>query len=428
MTPNYTAKVTVIALLVFCAGMGALPNANALISPRCASLFGWGPKPAKRTFDFTLNGQNYSLPLHNREELTADEPQEIARTVQIFNAFFAKQYPHGGVDPRSNITYADGQTRRGVHPSSHGTLRGTLVVNPDLPEKYRVGIFAKPSKSFDVITRFSNGSPRPGRPDQESDTRGFALRVLGVSGTPVLQNLKDDLRTRGQPDLQVGVQDIMLNSSPTFFADIPKTYNEFLKISLLKVNNFAQAVVLYLAKVALRPNLPLAFRIFKAFQGIQSVKAHNPLDLKYFSILPSQFGAGPDAPVVKYKIEPVSEENQYVPVDEKEPFYLREALTKTIASNPIAFRLMIQVGDQDASVEDPTRPWPESSYPWIEVARVTFPKQDLVDEEVADKLAFNEWNSLDDLRPIGGINRMRLVAYLNSAAMRRKMRRQQPGK
>ena len=48
-----------------------------------------------------------------------------------------------------------GRLLRGVHPKSHGCVAAEFVVNRDIEEKYRAGLFAQPGNVHDAWIRFS---------------------------------------------------------------------------------------------------------------------------------------------------------------------------------------------------------------------------------------------------------------------------------
>jgi len=65
-------------------------------------------------------------------------------------------------------------------------------------------------------------------------------------------------------------------------------------------------------------------------------------------------------------------------------------------------------------VEDALVEWMESESPFVRVAMLRIPKQDLSSGEdlrIAENLSFTPWHALEVQRPLGGINRARKVAY-----------------
>ena len=61
-------------------------------------------------------------------------------------------------DKRTQHRNQKNKLRRGVHAKSHGCLKATFTVSPDLPEKFQVGLFAKPGETYDALIRYSNAA------------------------------------------------------------------------------------------------------------------------------------------------------------------------------------------------------------------------------------------------------------------------------
>ncbi|MFD8819576.1 hypothetical protein ACFV23_50920 [Streptomyces sp. NPDC059627] len=65
--------------------------------------------------------------------------------------------------------------------------------------------------------------------------------------------------------------------------------------------------------------------------------------------------------------------------------------------------------------------WRERDSPWLGVATLTIPAQDLLDaagqdtRDHVDTLAFNPWHAPAEFRPLGNLNRARRVVYAASA-------------
>ena len=79
------------------------------------------------------------------EQPRADEERDIERIVRALhgnNEYAFRKYKCGVRD---------------VHAKSHGILRGTLEVLPDLPNELAQGVFATPRK-YPVISRLSSTS------------------------------------------------------------------------------------------------------------------------------------------------------------------------------------------------------------------------------------------------------------------------------
>lgn len=358
----------------------------------------------------TINIFGYDLELHNYERVEKNEKKYTDETVKIIGEFFKRQYKNG-------------KTRRGVHPKTHGCYEAKMVIEDDIPEKDQVGIFV-PGKEYKTFLRFSNGGPRPGNVDSEADTRGIGIKVLGLDG-PNLLPLEKEV-----------TQDFTLNSSDSFFADSVKDYSRFMRFALLETETFGEAALQYIIDTAKRFEPAKAFRIFKAFDKIQSVKATTPLGLDYFSITAFQHGAGKYSEIVKYKVTPC-EGNWSEKINEENDNFLRENLNKHLSKKSACFSFQVQKMPRMTKnnrrslpaktkvklVERPTAPWKAERSEFKEFAKIHIPSQKAMDEKVCQRSVINPWNTLEEHKPVGGINRMRLAAYLFSIQMRSKHQR-----
>jgi hypothetical protein len=97
-----------------------------------------------------------------------------------------------------------------------------------------------------------------------------------------------------------------------------------------------------------------------------------------------------------------------------------------LAKGPIRFELSIQryVDDKKTPIEDTSIAWELASTPNVPVATLTIPQQDITSPEAREKvlvinaMSFTPWNTTDDFRPLGNLNRSRKMAYHASVALR----------
>ena len=110
------------------------------------------------------------------------------------------------------------KNRRAQHPKHHGLAQGEFVVEQDLPEELRHGLFVSP-RSLPVWLRFSNGR---GDDDTRPTLHGLALKVVDVeAGTD---------------------QDFLMVDHPVFF-----------------IKDIEEYVALFAAQVKAKGGLPWAF-------------------------------------------------------------------------------------------------------------------------------------------------------------------------
>jgi hypothetical protein len=73
-----------------------------------------------------------------------------------------------------------------------------------------------------------------------------------------------------------------------------------------------------------------------------------------------------------------------------------------------------QVQQKNMPVEDTTIEWKEKDSPFLAVARIEIPKQDIRKVEnsnFCENLSFSPWHALPQHRPVGGLNRIRKAVY-----------------
>ncbi len=89
------------------------------------------------------------------------------------------------------------------------------------------------------------------------------------------------------------------------------------------------------------------------------------------------------------------------------------------------FDILVQLQDPNKymPIEDPSIEWRESDSPFIPLAKIRIPSQAFnspEQREFCENLSFSPWNSLNDHRPIGELNRIRKEVYQASSNYRHK--------
>ena len=150
----------------------------------------------------------------------------------------------------------------------------------------------------------------------------------------------------------------------------------------------------------------------------------HPLAEDYYSQNPFRYGDY----VAKLGMVPVTpglKELEALPFDPQTPNALHEAAVEFFRTHPVEFDLLVQL-DTDLEkmpIEDAQAPWREEASSYRPVARIGIPVQDAFDPARADivdgNFSFSPAQSLVAHRPLGGINRARLVAYTALSNLRR---------
>jgi hypothetical protein len=108
----------------------------------------------------------------------------------------------------------------------------------------------------------------------------------------------------------------------------------------------------------------------------------------------------------------------------------RPALIAELRDRPYEFDIQVQLCADLAQmpVEDVTVEWPEQLSPFITVAKLRFPQQDISDDanlEKMDALSFAPWRVTAEHMPLGNIMRVRKEVYRHSSILRHKLNQQE---
>jgi hypothetical protein len=347
---------------------------------------------------------------------------------------------------------------RGVHAKDHGCVRAKFKVDENIREDLRVGVFARPGQVYDVLIRFSNASVAED-PDSTLDvktkalghgSRGMAIKLLGVSGAPLL-NTEEPL-----------TQDFLLINQPVFaFANV----EDYRVLSQIVFDSIDQPPEFFGAAFGkaffTQTKSPDALKAAQAGRtlnivgrvrsgamettppppgspptGAYQTPPASPLDNQYFSGAPFLFG---EDHAVKFSAKPVATPVGVDPRDVADSRYLRTALRKRLAApdaGDVVFKFQVQIrtakelADKiDTDIEDATVEWPQipttepprDGFPFVDVATITIPPQDFetaTQRALCESLTFSPWHGLVEHRPLGGINRLRRPVYEASSQRR----------
>ena len=279
-----------------------------------------------------------------------------------------------------------------------------LHFRPDLPADLVAG-FAQADARYPVIVRMSNAANRPG-PDTAPDMRGIALRIkvsaaeqhdLLATNYPVgpVRNARQFVRfavamAGGPVSRVVGIAGLVFSEGP------------FETVRMLR--NFAAAR-----------------------RQIESVALET-----YWSRGAMRWGP---KLAVRFLLRPASPAARTGPNLAADPEGLSKEAAARLAAGPIQFELCVQrfVDAKTTPIEDTSIAWMPEAAPIEKVATLTIRQQD-VDTPAAREMfrivnavAFNPWNTTDEFRPLGNLNRARKNVYDASAAHRLQTRwREEP--
>jgi Catalase len=322
------------------------------------------------------------------EELYPDE-QALAEEIGVV------------IERSIRMEYGPGSARRDAHPKAHGCVKAELHVMDTLPDHLAKGIFI-PGKTYQAWIRFSNGARDASQADIKGDARGMAIKVLGVAGKKLLED-----------EAQATAQDFIMINHPVFFANDPRRY-----LSLLREessDSFSKRLLIPFA-LGLKGTL-IAWKTTRK-------KISNPLQTRYWSMVPYQLGTGSDRQAVKYSARSCSATTDSIP-DKPGHDFLRDALRTTLQTGDACMEFLVQPRTSDSmDVEDSMTEWKEEKAPFYKVAAIRIPQQtfDTADQnEFCENLSFSPWHALPEHKPLGVTNRLRKGIYDHISRVRHEM-------
>ena len=284
---------------------------------------------------------------------------------------------------------------RQIHPKMNGCVKAEFIIEKNLPEELKVGLF-KEETCFPAWIRFSNGDTKP-LPDWKKDIRGFAIKIMNVPGCKIVESKPGG-----------GNHDFILMNTKNFVSRKVKQFHRILKVVTVpyKPGTFFPKLFSVIQSV------PILVRAAGA-----KIKCNHPFEIFYFSTVPYRFGD--ETKAVKYAVLP-SDKNKLEYTDKKNQDFLRANMVATLLKHEILYDFFIQFQTDAVKmpIEDPTVVWDS---PFIKMATIRIPVQKFdtpEQNEFGDNLSFNSWHALPEHRPLGNFNRVRKKIYEEMYAFR----------
>jgi hypothetical protein len=279
--------------------------------------------------------------------------------------------------------------KRAFHLKTHGCVRGTLTVDPDLPAAYRQGVFTQ-AKWEDVWMRITNIN-QPA--DNVVDLRGLALKI------------RDANKSKSLPEDPYAGQDFLMNDTRVHFLTDPRHVvraNELSPPELAKPGQPEDGIIAQAVEE----------RVKKAFGGPNS-QLNQPKSLlasEYHSRAPFRLGKNF---TIRYFVEPC-DKGQFANFNpELTRNYLTEDFVKRAQEDGICFLLKARIRPNSEVplpvIEDLLTPWEDTP---VTLAKVEFPKQNVADNGgTCDRLWFSPLNTREAHEGLGPMNAGREFIY-----------------
>ena len=260
--------------------------------------------------------------------------------------------------------------QRAVH--AKGTLlAGTFTGTPEGAALSRAAhLQGEPMR---VTARFSNGGGDPGGPDHGQDGRGLATKIYLPDGTTT---------------------DTATINLPVFFVRTPEDFLAFTRArkplpdtgrpDMQKVGAFLEQhpEALPAIQAALSPDRPLSYAQLR-YNGIHAFRWTN---------------AEGESRWVRFSWEPEAGEAGISEDEAKQrgDDYLLEEVAERAAGDGVAFRLVVQLGEEGDATDDPTQAWPQERETVV-AGRLELTGPDTERERDGDVLVFDPTRVTDGI-------------------------------
>ena len=314
---------------------------------------------------------------------------------------------------------------RDAHAKGYGLVRAEVEILDGLAPEYAQGIYALPGR-HEALIRFSNGSPHAGADAAlGSVVMGMGLKLFGIEGQTLLED---------EPDSHTF--DYALINAPIFFCNTVEHYvfiqhlflhaGEYFSRGKPGVHQFLHDWVTGMG--TLEPE-DWAWDELGAFLSLKRVQPVNLLLSTYWTMGAVRHGEY----VAKVRVAPAKEAAEKVarrhldPASATEVF--RPALVEELKERPYEFDIQVQlcVDLKRMPVEDVTVEWPEALSPFVTVAKMRLPQQDISGDDIQkqmDATSITPWRVTEEHRPLGNIMRARKEVYRQSSLLRHELNNQ----
>jgi hypothetical protein len=296
--------------------------------------------------------------------------------------------------------FKPGGFERGGNTKTHGLVKATVTVRPDLPAHMRKGIFAV-QRSYPAYIRFAGPGPDVPADIEDVGFTSMSLKIMDVPGEKIMDDEKF-------------TQDFPAICTPTFVTPTTRAnarlqYWSTLEMPLWYFLDPRDSHILDLI-----------------MQSLWNETQYNPLGQRHYSCVPYLLGEGQ---AMLYSYAPKTEVYKDIPGIPfgKVPFnYLRDNMVKTLNEKDVEFDFLVQVQTDPhrMPIENAAVRWPEKLSPFIPAATIHIPKQKFdspAQFEFAKKMSINPWHCLNEHRPLGNQSRARRRLYKELSMYRQKM-------
>lgn len=317
----------------------------------------------------------------------------------------------------SNVNYHT----RDAHAKGYCALKAKFEIVDNLPTEYAQGLYAK-SGIHDAVIRFSNGAPFIAADRKLGMAQGLAIKVFDVPGEKLAPGEEDSTTF-----------DFNLVNYPVFFCNTIEDYTYISKL-FLELPKYIEKGAIGKVKLAFNwltnygSKFPTkeSLKTFKAVSGFVKIEPKNTLLYDFHSqgvVRHGDFMAKIRVTPTKASAKKVT--RREVDINARDEA-IRPLIIDEIREHDYQFDVQIQLcrNLKKQPIEEITKEWKASDAPFVTVARLTIPCQDVPDDghfEIMENLSFTPFRCLEENRPIGNLQQSRLKAYQIAAETRHKL-------
>jgi hypothetical protein len=280
----------------------------------------------------------------------------------------------------------------------YDAMNAEFSFTEDLPPSLTCG-FAQPGKSYPAVVRLSNADG-VSQSDHKRDLRGIAVRVTV------------DERT---------THDLLATSYPVSHARNARQFVAFAKATAGGPIGRLLGLVDLAFQFGPSETARMVSNVLQARRETASLALET-----YWSRGAIRWGAA----AVRYQFRPTAGARPAPVPRTNDPDFLASEFAARLAQGEVRFDVLAQlfINETDTPIEDTAVLWTEKASPPVKVASLIIrdpgvtAAQTFADGRRIEELAFNPWNTTDDFRPLGNLNRARKAAYDASSAHRLRYR------
>ncbi|WP_455352193.1 catalase family protein [Streptomyces sp. SYSU K217416] len=321
-----------------------------------------------------------------------------------------------------------GRAVRTAHGKTYGLVKATVTVG-ELPAPYAQGVFAAPA-TYDAVVRYSNGLGHLRADSLLGAACGMGVKMFGVPGASLLAD-----------EAEASTFDLNLINNRVFFANTAYDYmvieRLFAELPDALVNPARRKSWMgeFLTRQGTLETADewLWDELF-AMLSFAKVPRRNLFSYTYNSMGAFRYGEH----IAKVRTTPTPASLAGIAHGAVDVLADGEAFRNTLVAEASerdhSFDLQVQLNTDlvRMPVDNTSVEWPEQLSPWVTVARITVPRQDISGADnlaAADGTSITPWRVREDHRPIGEIQRVREQVYRRSSIERHRLNgqpRQEP--